>query len=194
MTTGAGASPDPTNPLIVQSDLTILLEVASPRAVEVRPLLARFAELDKAPEHIHTYRVSALSLWNAAVVGVGAEDIIATLTAYSKYPVPGSVVREIEDVISRYGRVWLARVPDGLVLVADDALVLDQLAKVRSVAELLDRRLDDHRFAIREPDRGALKQALLAAGWPAADEAGFETGASLPHVVLRADQIGRAHV
>jgi DNA excision repair protein ERCC-3 len=178
---------DATNPLIVQSDLTVLLEVASPRAAEARARVARFAELEKAPEHIHTYRITPLSLWNAAVAGVSSDDVVGTLTGLAKYPVPAVVIHEVTDQISRYGRVWLARAAEGLVLVADDDVLLDELAGVRSVAELLGRRLDRHRFAVGEHDRGALKQSLLAAGWPAADEAGFESGAPLGPFVVTAD-------
>ena len=178
---------DATNPLIVQSDLTVLLEVASPRAAEARARVARFAELEKAPEHIHTYRITPLSLWNAAVAGVSSDDVVDTLTGLAKYPVPDVVIHEVTDQINRYGRVWLARAVEGLVLVADDDVLLDELAGVRSVAELLGRRLDRHRFAVGEHDRGALKQALLAAGWPAADEAGFESGAPLGPMVVTAD-------
>jgi len=178
---------DPADPLIVQSDLSVLLEVASPRAGEARQRLAAFAELETAPEHVHTYRITPLSLWNAAVSGLSADDIVDTLVTFAKYPVPPTVEREVHDLVGRYGRVWLARVPEGLVLVSDDPLVLDELAGVRTVGELLGRRLDEHRFAVDDRDRGALKQALLACGWPAADEAGFETGMPLGTVSLRAE-------
>ena len=178
---------DATNPLIVQSDLTVLLEVASPRAAEARARVARFAELEKAPEHIHTYRITPLSLWNAAVAGVSSDDVVDTLTGLAKYPVPVVVIDEVTDQINRYGRVWLARAVEGLVLVADDDVLLDELAGVRSVAELLGRRLDRHRYEVGEHDRGALKQALLAAGWPAADEAGFESGVPLGPMIVTAD-------
>lgn len=175
---------DPTNPLIVQSDLTVLLEVASPRAGEARTQLCRFADLEKAPEHIHTYRITPLSLWNAAVAGLSADEIVDMLTGFAKYPVPDVVLADVVNQIGRYGRVWLARVPDGLVLVADDDLLLDELARDRTVAQLVERRLDRHRFAVREQDRGPLKQALLAAGWPAADEAGFEEGLPIGPLAL----------
>lgn len=175
---------DPTNPLIVQSDLTVLLEVASPRAGEARTQLCRFADLEKAPEHIHTYRITPLSLWNAAVAGLSADEIVDMLTGFAKYPVPDVVLADVVDQIGRYGRVWLACVPDGLVLVADDDLLLDELARDRTVAQLVERRLDRHRFSVREQDRGPLKQALLAAGWPAADEAGFEEGLPIGPLAL----------
>ena len=168
-----------TNPLIVQSDLTVLFEVASPFAAEARVALARFAELERAPEHIHTYRITPLSLWNAAVSGITADEALDTLHRFAKYPVPEAVAREVEDQISRYGRVWLARVPEGLVLVSDQEGLLDEISRDRVVAALLARRLDDHRFLVRDHDRGALKQALLSVGWPVADEAGFDEGLPL---------------
>ncbi len=178
---------DPANPLIVQSDLTVLLEVASPRAAEARLGLARFAELEKAPEHIHTYRITPLSLWNAAVAGMGSHEAIDVLTDFAKYPVPNVVTTHVVDLMSRYGRLWLTRDGDGLVLAADADLLLDEVSGVRNVAELLGRRLDRHRVAVRDADRGALKQSLLAAGWPVADEAGFEAGVSLGPMALTAD-------
>ena len=178
---------DPTNPLIVQSDLTVLVEVAAPRADAARRRLSQFADLEKAPEHIHTYRITPLSLWNAAVAGVSADEVAATLVEFAKYPVPGSVLHEVDEQIGRYGRLWLTRDADGLVLAADDPLLLDEIAGVRTVAELLGRRLDEHRLSIADRDRGALKQALLAAGWPAADEGGFEAGTTLAPMAVTAD-------
>src|SRR5260221_14118249 len=106
---------NPENPLIVQGDHTILVEVASPRYTEVRDLLARFAELVKAPEHVHTYRVTPLSVWNACAAGTTAQEIVATLQEFSKYPVPGHVTVEIADFASRYGRLKLTRDERGLV-------------------------------------------------------------------------------
>jgi DNA excision repair protein ERCC-3 len=184
---------DPANPLIVQSDLTVLLETASPRAGEARAGLARFAELLKAPEHVHSYQITPLSLWNAAVAGVSAEDVIGCLTAFAKYEVAQSVLAEVAELMDRYGRLWLARHVEGLVLASDDPVMLDEVSGHGRVAELLGRRIDEHRFAVREGDRGPLKQALLAVGWPAADEAGFEQGAALApvrlHVGLRTYQV-----
>src|SRR5690606_16464082 len=112
---------DPTNPLIVQSDLTVLLEIAAPRADAAREQLARFAELVSAPEHIHTYRITPLSLWNAAVAGLDADDVTDLLTDHTKYPIPPTVLAVVGDQMSRYGRMWLARSPrDGLVLATDE--------------------------------------------------------------------------
>lgn len=170
---------DASNPLIVQSDLTVLLEVASPRADDARAALARFAELERAPEHIHTYRITPLSLWNAAVAGVGADDVVETLVGFAKYDVAALVVDLVREQIDRYGRVWLTRHGGELVLCADDDVLLDEVSGIDTVAPLLGTRLDRHRFAVREGDRGVVKQALLAAGWPAGDEAGFDDGTPL---------------
>ena len=172
---------DPTNPLIVQSDLTVLLELASPRADEARGALARFAELDKAPEHIHTYRVSPLSLWNAAVAGLSAGDVASTLTGLAKYPVPAGVLAEVHDQMGRYGRLRLVRDFDssGLALVSNEIALLVEVSRDKLVAQLLGERLDGNRWAVRLGDRGALKQALLHLGWPVADEAGYSEGTAL---------------
>src|SRR6516162_5633151 len=113
-------SMNPDNPIIVQSDRTILLEADHPLHAEARDALAQFAELEKSPEHIHTYRLSPLSLWNAAAGGLQAQEIIDLLTQYSKYPVPSSIVVEIKDYISRYGRLKLIRDGELLLLKSDD--------------------------------------------------------------------------
>ncbi len=178
---------DLSNPLIVQSDLTVMLETAAPRADEARLELARFAELLKAPEHVHSYQVTPLSLWNAAVAGLSADDVCQVLTSYAKYEVAESVLAEVVDLMDRYGRLWIARQVSGLVLASDDAVLLDEVSGYRAVKPLLGTRLDDHCFAVREGDRGPLKQALLAHGWPAADEAGFDQGAALAPVALHVD-------
>lgn len=177
---------DPTNPLIVQSDLTVLLDVAAPRALEARAGLARFADLEKAPEHIHTYRITPLSLWNAAVAGVTAEDAVDVLMSFARYRVASTVLDEVAELMGRYGRLWLARDDDGLVLVADADHLLDDVSRRRTVGELIGRRLDSHRYAVDDRHRGALKQALLAEGWPVADEAGFEAGTALGEFALTA--------
>jgi len=183
---------DPTNPLIVQSDLTVLLELASPRADEARAALARFAELDKAPEHIHTYRVSPLSLWNAAVAGLSAGDVASTLTNLAKYPVPSGVLAEVHDQMGRYGRLRLVRDFDsgGLALTSNEIALLVEVSRDKLVASLLGERLDGNRFAVRLGDRGALKQALLHLGWPVADEAGYTEGTALAAMQVTCDLRG----
>lgn len=174
--------PDPTNPLIVQSDLTVLLETAAPRAAEARGALSRFAELDKAPEHIQTYKITPLTLWNAAASGLTAADATTTLTGFAKYPVPPAVLTEVAEQISRYGRLRLVRDFDsgGLAITTDEPSLLDTLVAHDRVAPLVGDRLDGNRFAVRIGDRGALKQALVTLGWPPSDEAGYDDGAQLP--------------
>ena len=171
---------DPANPLIVQSDLTVMLELASPHADRARASLARFAELDKAPEHIHTYRITPLSLWNAAVAGMSAGDVASTLSGLAKYPVPAGVLAEVHDQMGRYGRLRLVRDFDsgGLALVSNEIALVVEVARDAKVGQLLGERLDGNRWAVRLGDRGALKQALLHLGWPVADEAGYEEGSA----------------
>ncbi|MGH8929941.1 MAG: DNA repair helicase XPB [Egibacteraceae bacterium] len=170
------------NPLIVQSDHTILLEVASPKAADARAALARFAELEKSPEHVHTYRITPLSLWNAASAGLGAGEVAQTLTGFAKYPVPESVLVEVKDQLGRYGRLRVVRDFDSgaLALTTEEPALLAEVSRDRTVAKLLGDRLDGNRFAVRLGDRGPLKQALLRLGWPAADEAGYVEGEALP--------------
>ncbi|CAN5910223.1 DEAD/DEAH box helicase [soil metagenome] len=169
------------NPLIVQSDATVLLEVAAPKAGDARASLARFAELEKSPEHIHTYRITPLSLWNAASAGVDADDVTATLVDYAKYPVPDGVVIDVRDQMARYGRLRIVRDFDSgaLALTTAEPALLEEVSRDRDVAVLLGDRLDGNRFALALGDRGPLKQALLRLGWPAADEAGYVDGTAL---------------
>ena len=171
--------PDPSNPLIVQSDLTVLFEVASPRAAEARAALARFAELERSPEHIHTYRITPLSLWNGATAGLTAADVVATLNGFAKYPVPDSVLHEAAAQLSRFGRLRLEPHGDGMCLVADDPVLLVEVTRDRHVADLIGAAIDDRRVEVPLRERGALKQALLRLGWPAADHAGFSDGEAL---------------
>lgn len=172
---------DPTNPLIVQSDLTVLLEVASPKAVDARTELARFAELEKSPEHVHTYRITPLSLWNAASAGLDHEVVTTALVGFAKYPVPESVLHEVRDQMGRFGRLRVVRDFDsgGLALTSAEPALLAEVVRDRFVAELVGERLDGNRFAVRLGDRGSLKQALIRLGWPASDEAGYTDGDSL---------------
>jgi DNA excision repair protein ERCC-3 len=183
---------DPTNPLIVQSDLTVMLELASPRADQARAALARFSELEKAPEHIHTYRITPLSLWNAAVAGMSAGEVASALNDLAKYPVPSGVLAEVHDQMGRYGRLRLVRDFDsgGLALVSNEVPLLVEVSRDKRVTALLGERLDGNRFAVRLGDRGALKQALLHLGWPVADEAGYTEGSALGEVELTCELRG----
>ncbi len=183
---------DPLNPLIVQSDLTVLLEVASPKADQARATLARFAELEKAPEHVHTYRITPLSLWNAAVSGLDAGEVAMTLSGFAKYPVPPSVLTEVHDQMSRYGRLRLVRDFDsgGLAITSEEVALIEEISRDKTVGALLGERLDGNRFAVRLGDRGPLKQSLLRLGWPVADEAGYSEGSPLDGVEVTAELRG----
>lgn len=170
---------DTHNPLIIQSDRAILLEVDNPRYEDARDALAAFAELEKSPEHIHTYRITPLSIWNACAAGHGAEAIVATLIDFSKYPPPEHVLSEVADFASRYGRLKLERAAEGLVLFSKDIALCVELARNEKAAAMLNR-LDANRFSVSPADRGRLKQVLIKFGYPVDDQAGYRDGEALP--------------
>ncbi|WP_370328038.1 DNA repair helicase XPB [Euzebya sp.] len=159
--------------------MTVLLETSSPKAADARGELSRFAELVRAPEHIHTYRITPLTLWNAAAAGLSADEAVRTLTSLAKFAPPPAVIAEVGEQISRYGRLRLVRDFDsgGLALTTDEPALLDTLAE--PLGDLLGERLDGNRYAVRIGDRGALKRTLVGLGWPPADEAGYADGAAL---------------
>lgn len=171
---------DPTNPFIVQGDRTILVEVDNPKYAEARDALAPFAELEKSPEHIHTYRLTPLSLWNAAAAGLTAAEMIEVLGKYSKFPLPTNLAPDIAETVSRYGRVKLERHGEHLRLVCDDRPLLEELARQPKVRSFLGDRLDPTSFQVDAAFRGVLKQALIGVGYPAEDLAGYTEGAALP--------------
>jgi DNA excision repair protein ERCC-3 len=169
-------------PLIVQSDRTVLLEVAHPQAEDARHDLAVFAELERAPEHIHTYRITRLGLWNARAAGHDAANMIATLERYSKFDIPQSVIVDITETVGRYGRLVIERADDGaLTLTATDAAVLAEITRARKVAGLLFEKRGDRTYVVQAWARGELKQQLLKLGWPAEDLAGYTPGT--PHTI-----------
>ena len=172
----------PENPLIIQSDKTVLLEVNNDRYANARDALARFAELEKSPEHIHTYRITPLSLWNAAASGMRAEDILAALHAYSKYDVPSNVSVDITDYISRYGRLKLVRTEDGidLLLISDDRTLIAEVAHHKTLQSYIIAQLDDTTLKVDATQRGQIKLSLIRFGFPAEDLAGYVEGAGLP--------------
>jgi len=164
-------------PLIVQSDKTLLLEIDHADATDCRKAIAPFAELERAPEHIHTYRLTPLGLWNARAAGHDAEQVIDTLLRYSRYPVPHALLVDVAETMARYGRLQLANHPvHGLVLQALDAAVLEEVLRSRKVAPLLGARLDETTVIVHPSERGHLKQALVKLGWPAEDVAGYVDG------------------
>jgi DNA excision repair protein ERCC-3 len=175
---------DPTNPLIVQGDRSILVEVDNPKYAVARDALAPFAELEKSPEHIHTYRLTNLSLWNAAAAGQTAETMIEVLNRYSKFPLPGNLAADLKEVVSRYGRVRLEREGEDLKLVCPDLPLLTELARQKKVSQYLGEKISPESFRVAPAHRGVLKQALIQVGYPAADVAGYTEGAGLA-IVLR---------
>ncbi|MEY4944982.1 MAG: hypothetical protein RL384_926 [Actinomycetota bacterium] len=162
-------------PLIVQSDRTVLLETDHPQSKDARHELAIFAELERAPEHIHTYRITRLGLWNARAAGHDAEFIIDSLKRWSKYPVPEGVEREIRSTIDRYGKLVIDRDETGLRLSGATPSILIEVASNKKISELLDERLENG-YRVKDWARGQLKQELLKLGWPAEDNAGFTPG------------------
>jgi len=167
-------------PAIVQSDRTVLLEVAHPGFEAARAELARFAELEKSPEHVHTYRISAVSLWNAAAAGLRAEEIAQTLVELSRYEVPQAVLADVRDLCARYGRLRLVEGEAGLLrLTCDDPALLSEVARAAPVATLLRGRPSATEATLAAPARGPLKQALIALGWPVEDLAPYEDGDAL---------------
>ena len=168
-------------PLIVQSDKTILLDVDHPNSTECRRAIAPFAELERSPEHIHTYRLTNLGLWNARAAGHDAENVIDTLIKYSRYAVPHSLLLDIAETMSRYGRLRLESNPiHGLVLVTTDSAVLEEVIRAKKIAPLLGARIDKETIAVHPSQRGAIKQHLLRLGWPAEDFAGYVDGQAHP--------------
>ncbi len=164
-------------PLIVQSDKTILLDVDHILADECRRLIAAFAELEKSPEHIHTYRLTPLGLWNARAAGHDAEHVIDILLKYSRFAVPHSLLVDIAETMSRYGRLRLEAHPvHGLTLVSHDPAVLKEVTRGKKIAPMLGLQIDDETIIVHPGQRGFLKQALLKLGWPAEDFAGYVDG------------------
>jgi DNA excision repair protein ERCC-3 len=168
-------------PLIVQSDKTLLLEVDHPAAGLARAAIAPFAELERAPEHVHTYRVTPLALWNARAAGHDAEQVVDVLVRFSRYAVPQPLLVDIVETMSRYGRLQLAQHPThGLVLVSLDRAVLEEVLRNRKITPMLGARVDDDTVLVHPSERGRLKQGLLKIGWPAEDLAGYVDGEAHP--------------
>jgi len=168
-------------PLIVQSDKTLLLEVDHPLADEARTSIAPFAELERAPEHVHTYRVTPLALWNARAAGHDAEQVVDALVRFSRYPVPQPLLVDVVDTMSRFGRLQLANDPvHGLVLSTVDRAVLEEVLRHKKIAPMLGERIDPDTIVVHPSERGRLKQVLLKIGWPAEDLAGYVDGEAHP--------------
>lgn len=181
----------PQNPLIVQGDHTVLLEVDNPLHEEARDFLARFAELEKSPEHIHTFRITPLSLWNAAAAEVTVEGVLEALARYSKYDLPGNVIADIRDYMSRYGRLKLVKENGQLLLRSEDAILITQLMHNRRVTPFVLDQIDPNTVLVKAEMRGHLKQALIQFGYPAEDLAGYVDGAPITLALLSETRRGK---
>ncbi|HHU36221.1 MAG TPA: DEAD/DEAH box helicase [Treponema sp.] len=170
------------NPLIIQGDRTILLDVHAPAAEKARNALIPFAELEKSPEHLHTYRITPLSLWNAASAGFSPETVSKTLEGFSRFPIPGSVQTWVEETMGRFGTIRLLQSdnPDYLILITDSSLVYRELEASRQMQKyLLPAGTTDYAFLLAVLHRGTVKQELLKMGWPVKDEAPLKDGEPL---------------
>ncbi|WP_332108829.1 DNA repair helicase XPB [Gordonia amicalis] len=175
-------------PLIVQSDKTLLLEVDHPDAQAARQAIAPFAELERAPEHVHTYRVTPLALWNARAAGHDAEQVVDALVTYSRYAVPQPLLMDVVDTMGRFGRLQLVKHPaHGLTLVSLDRAVLLEVMRNKKVAPMLGAQIDDDTVIVHPSERGRLKQVLLKVGWPAEDLAGYVDGEAHPIALAQDD-------
>lgn len=176
------------NPLIVQSDRTILLEVDRTRSESARDFLALFAELEKSPEHVHTYRITSLSLWNAAAAGMHPAEIVEGLKDYSKYDVPAFVISAIHDMMGRFGRVKIFREGESLLLRSEDVPLIEELFRHKKLVPYILGRLDAMTLLVDGAMRGHIKQALITIGYPAEDIAGYTNGDPLS-VTLRTESV-----
>jgi DNA excision repair protein ERCC-3 len=172
-------------PLIVQSDKTLLLEVDHPLSDDARIAIAPFAELERAPEHVHTYRVTPLALWNARAAGHDAEQVVDVLSRFSRYPVPQPLLIDVVDTMGRFGRLSLVNHPaHGLVMSTVDRAVFEEVLRNKKISPMLGARIDDDTVVVHPSERGRLKQILLKVGWPAEDLAGYVDGEAHP-IALR---------
>src|SRR3990170_4613294 len=168
-------------PLIVQSDKTLLLEIDHDRAADCRRAIAPFAELERSPEHVHTYRLTPLGLWNARAAGHDAEQVVDVLLEFSRYAVPHALLVDVAETMARYGRLRLEKHPvHGLVLITTDRAVLEEVVRSKRVQPLVGERVDPDTIAVHPSERGHLKQVLLKLGWPAEDLAGYVDGEKHP--------------
>ena len=171
----------PDGPLIVQSDRTVLLDVNHPDAGAARAALAPFAELERAPEHVHTYRITPLALWNARAAGFDAEQAVDTLERFSRFPVPQPLLIDVAETMARYGRVRLVNSPaHGLVLEADDPAILTEISRHKAIWGLFGAAIDDVIVTVFPSERGRIKQELTKISWPVEDLAGYVDGESHP--------------
>lgn len=172
---------NPQNPVIVQGDRSILLETDNPRYEEARDALALFAELVKSPEHIHTYRITPLSLWNAASAGMTADEIINALLEFAKYEVPQNITQDVKDYVQRYGRLKLIKQEpgDNLCLFSLDEALMVEIYNHKVVEPFIEAKIDKNNILVKKGMRGRLKQVLIKIGFPVEDLAGYVEGEPL---------------
>lgn len=168
-------------PLIIQGDRSILLDIHDPKAADARFALIPFAELEKSPEHIHTYRITAMSLWNAAGAGIKPEDILKTLTKFSRFEVPQSILSWMNETITRYGKIRL--LPCGedeenfLRLTTETEAVYRELKNLKPLSKyIIEDAKNPQSFLTEVLNRGTVKQLLLKQGWPVQDEVPLRSG------------------
>ena len=171
---------NPNGAIIVQSNLEIMVEVDNPNYTTARDAIAPFTELVKSPEHLHTYKISHLSLWNAAATGLRAPEVLERLDSQSRYPVPPTVVTEIEDYMARYGLLRLKKEDDRLLMESDDKIMFLEICKLRDVEPFIIEHIDDTHVVVDPERRGHLKMVLTNAGFPVEDLAGYTVGDPLP--------------
>jgi len=167
---------NPENPMVVQSDRSVFLETDRPNYEAVRDALAQFAELIKSPEHIHTYRITPLSLWNAASAGLTADEVIRSLETYTKYDIPQNIIQDVKEYVARYGQLKLIVDGEALILVAKDPMLVKELSANRALDRYFERVIDKERIEVKRGMRGRVKQALIKIGWPVEDLAGYVEG------------------
>ena len=190
--------------IIVQSDGTIFLEVDRDSDHACRDRLVKFAELIKSPEHVHTYRVTPLAIWNAASSTVSLSEIMDALVTNSRYDDPSNVLVNIRDWYSRYGKVRLQKTPlsyrgDELLesmpeyayLVSEDISVIQEISMRKSLSILLDSRNSPGSISVRTVNRGRLKQLLIKIGFPVEDLIGYLPGDSLDLHLLGTTNSGK---
>ncbi|MCL1842691.1 MAG: helicase-associated domain-containing protein, partial [Defluviitaleaceae bacterium] len=174
-----GMSKSMYKPLIVQSDMSLLLETGNETYEAARDELSAFAEMVKSPEYIHTYKMTPISLWNAASAGVKSEDIVSSLEKYSKYPIPETVVSRLTQISGRYGKVRILKEDGGLFLEADDMYIMTQLVAEKHVAKYFTGTPQTNKVQIDAAYRGHIKQALINIQFPPEDLAGYVDGSEL---------------
>ena len=171
---------NPNGAIIVQSNLEIMVEVDNPNYPTARDAIAPFTELVKSPEHLHTYKISHLSLWNAAATGLRAPEVLERLESQSRYPIPPTVVTEVEDYMARYGLLRLRKEGDRLLMESDDKIMFVEICKLRDVEPFIVEFIDDTHAVVDPERRGHLKMTLTNAGFPVEDLAGYTVGDPLP--------------